>query len=61
VFRNSPEAPVLCALEINKALKNHPELRVRMGIHSEPVNEAADLNEQTSKPFSVRKSPPLVG
>src|ERR1700736_3847404 len=30
VFRNSPEAPVLCALEIAKALKNHPELRVRM-------------------------------
>jgi class 3 adenylate cyclase len=48
VFRNSPEAPVLCALEINKALKNHPELRVRMGIHSDPVNEVADLNEQTN-------------
>src|SRR6185436_17306041 len=39
VFRNSPEAPVLCALEIGQALKNHPELRVRMGIHSGPVNE----------------------
>src|SRR6184192_2237241 len=34
VFRNSPEAPVLCALEISKALKSHPELHVRMGIHS---------------------------
>src|SRR6266480_3131067 len=34
VFRNSPEAPAMCALEISKALKNHPELRVRMGIHS---------------------------
>src|SRR5207244_4697739 len=32
VFRNSPEAPVLCALEIAKALKNHLELHVRMGI-----------------------------
>src|SRR5438105_10138859 len=29
VFRTTPEAPVLCALEIAKALKNHPELRVR--------------------------------
>src|ERR1700720_3144398 len=48
VFRNSPEAPVLCALEISKALKNHPELRVRMGIHSGPVNEVTDLNEQAS-------------
>src|SRR5215471_6868558 len=46
VFRNTQEAPVLCALEISKALKNHSELRVRMGIHSGPVNEVADLNEQ---------------
>src|SRR6266851_4393696 len=48
VFRNSPEAPVLCALEISKALKSHPELRVRMGIHSGPVNEISDLNEQAN-------------
>src|SRR6266436_4070690 len=48
VFRNSPEAPVLCALEISKALKNHPELCVRMGIHSGPVNEVTDLNEQAN-------------
>jgi TolB-like protein/Tfp pilus assembly protein PilF len=48
VFRNSPEAPVLCALEISKELKNHPELRVRMGIHSGPVNEITDLNEQAN-------------
>jgi class 3 adenylate cyclase len=46
VFRNSSEAPVLCALEISKELKVHPDLRVRMGIHSGPVNEVADLNEQ---------------
>ena len=48
VFRNSPEAPVLCALEISKALKGYPELRVRMGVHSGPVNEVTDLNEQTN-------------
>src|SRR5438552_2629678 len=47
-FRNSPEAPVLCAIEISKELKKHPELRVRMGIHSGPVNEIADLNEQAN-------------
>src|SRR6516162_3836341 len=46
VFRNTQEAPVLCALEISEALKKYPELRVRMGIHSGPVNEVADLNEQ---------------
>src|SRR5213595_2951979 len=48
VFRTSPEAPVLCALEIGKELKNHPELHVRMGIHSGPVNEITDLNEQAN-------------
>src|SRR4051794_38235954 len=48
VFRNSPEAPVLCALEISKALKSHPELKVRMGIHSGPVNQVTDLNEQAN-------------
>jgi TolB-like protein len=48
VFRNSPEAPVLCALEISKGLKSHPELHVRTGIHSGPVNEITDLNEQAN-------------
>jgi len=48
VFRTSPEAPVLCALEISKALKTHPKLQVRMGIHSGPVSEVADLNEQVN-------------
>jgi adenylate cyclase len=48
VFRTSPEAPVLCAIEISRELKRHPELRVRMGIHSGPVNEITDLNEQAN-------------
>src|SRR5205085_9581405 len=48
VFRDSPEAPVTCALEMSKALKNHPDLCVRMGIHSGPVKEVADLNEQSN-------------
>src|SRR5438128_11006161 len=48
VFRNSPEAPAMCALEISKALKSHPELQVRMGIHSDPVTEVTDLNEQAN-------------
>src|SRR5437763_6052663 len=47
VFRNDLEAPVLCALEVSKALKSHPEIRVRMGVHSGPVNEVTDLNEQS--------------
>src|SRR5436853_4019569 len=54
VFRTSPEAPVLCALEITKELqkypgsKEKPQLRLRMGIHSGPVNEITNLNEQAN-------------
>src|SRR6266571_414058 len=48
VFGTSPEAPVKCAMEIARELKKHPELRVRMGIHSGPVNEVVDLNEQAN-------------
>jgi adenylate cyclase len=48
VFRDNPEAPVACAMAISKALKNYPGLRVRMGIHSGPVREVTDLNEQAN-------------
>jgi hypothetical protein len=48
VFRTSSEAPVLCAMEISKELKKYPELRVRMGIHSGPVNEIT-RSERTSQ------------
>ena len=48
VFRTNPEAPALCAMEISKRLKQHPEIRVRMGIHSGPVNEITDLNAQAN-------------
>src|SRR4029077_13098914 len=46
VFHTSPEAPVKCAMEIARELKQHPELRVRMGIHSGPVKGVTDLSEQ---------------
>jgi TolB-like protein/class 3 adenylate cyclase/Tfp pilus assembly protein PilF len=42
VFYHSPEAPVECALEISRALKQHPELQLRMGIHSGPVSGIID-------------------
>src|SRR5207247_4997907 len=54
VFRTNVEAPVLCALEITRELQKHPgskekpQLRLRMGIHSGPVNEVTDLNEQAN-------------
>jgi TolB-like protein/class 3 adenylate cyclase/Tfp pilus assembly protein PilF len=42
VFYHSPEEPVECALEISRALKKHPELQLRMGIHSGPVSGVID-------------------
>ena len=48
VFTNNPEAPVECALEISNALQSHPKLKVRMGIHSGPVNPVADVNDQSN-------------
>src|SRR5262245_995665 len=48
VFTNNPEAPVECALEISRALQSHPKLKVRMGIHSGPVNPVADVNDQSN-------------
>src|SRR5262250_2787094 len=43
VFYQSPEAPVECALEISRALKKHPNLQLRMGIHSGPVSGVIDV------------------
>ena len=48
VFRNSSEEPARCALEIAQALKAHPEIGVRMGVHSGPVSEVTDVNERTN-------------
>jgi tetratricopeptide (TPR) repeat protein/class 3 adenylate cyclase len=48
VFRNSSEEPARCALEIADVLKAHPEVLVRMGIHSGPVSEVIDVNDRTN-------------
>ena len=48
VFRNSPEEPAQCALEIARALKERPEIAVRMGIHSRPVSQVTDLTGRTN-------------
>jgi TolB-like protein len=44
VFYTSPEAPVQCAIEISRALKQHPRLQLRMGVHSGPVSGVIDVN-----------------
>ncbi len=43
VFYTSPEAPVRCARDLSRALKHHPRLRLRMGIHSGPVSGIVDV------------------
>src|SRR5256885_3809290 len=48
VFYTSPEAPAQCAVEISCALKEHPRLQVRMGIHSGPVSGVVDVNERAN-------------
>ena len=48
VFFNNPEAPAQCALEISRALKDHPRIPVRMGVHSGPVNSVSDVNDRSN-------------
>jgi TolB-like protein/class 3 adenylate cyclase/predicted Zn-dependent protease len=48
VFYTSQEAPVRCAVELSRALKDHPRLRLRMGIHSGPVSGVVDVTARTN-------------
>src|SRR5215469_11985841 len=48
IFRDNVEAPLRCAVEISQAIKTHPEIHLRMGIHSGPVSEVRDVNERTN-------------
>src|SRR5882724_1358417 len=48
LFFHSPEEPVRCALEISKALQEHPHIQLRMGVHSGPVNRVTDVNDKTN-------------
>src|SRR6201984_1053047 len=48
VFYTNPEAPAQCAVEISRALKEHPRLQLRMGIHSGPVSGVVDVNERAN-------------
>jgi TolB-like protein/Tfp pilus assembly protein PilF len=48
LFFRSPEEPVRCALEISRAVQNHPHIQLRMGVHSGPVNQVTDVNDKTN-------------
>ena len=48
VFYNTPEAPVECALEVSSAASEHPELKLRMGVHSGPVSGVVDVSGRSN-------------
>src|SRR2546421_5392866 len=48
VFYTNPEEPVQCAVEISRALREHPRLQLRMGIHSGPVSGVVDVTERAN-------------
>src|SRR6266550_3173284 len=48
VFFSDHEAPIECAMEISAAIKNHPEIRLRMGVHSGPVDVVLNVNERAN-------------
>ena len=48
VFRHSAEEPARCALEVSEALRKHPEIPVRMGVHSGPVSEVTDVSGRSN-------------
>jgi serine/threonine protein kinase/TolB-like protein len=48
VFYTSPEAPVRCAIQISRGLKDHPRLHIRMGVHSGPVRGVVDVTGRTN-------------
>ena len=48
LFFRSPEEPARCAMEISEALKSHPNIQVRMGVHSGPINQVIDVNDRVN-------------
>lgn len=48
VFFESPEEPVQCAIEIARTLRDHPQIRIRMGVHSGPVDEITHVDDRAN-------------
>lgn len=48
VFFQTPEEPVQCAMEIARGLSSHPQIQLRMGVHSGPVDQIKDVNDRTN-------------
>jgi hypothetical protein len=45
VFFQDPVSPVRCAIEIQTALKAHPELLLRTGVHTGPIYRQSDIKD----------------
>ena len=45
-FFTTVDVPVRCALEISRKLREHPKLKLRMGINSGPVDQVLDVNDR---------------
>jgi class 3 adenylate cyclase len=48
VFFRNPILPALCALEIARSLRRHPEVTVRMGLNHGPVIRHLDIKAQVN-------------
>lgn len=48
VFFSTPEAPLRCAVEVARSLKEKSSIEVRMGIHSGPVSKVSDVNDRSN-------------
>jgi len=47
-FLERSDAPVRCAVEVARALKSHPQIQLRMGIHSGAVRGVTDVNQRAN-------------
>src|SRR5438874_8625044 len=45
-FFTNPEAPLKCAIEVSENLTKHSQVQLRMGIHSGPIEQVADVNDR---------------
>src|SRR5499427_5915291 len=48
VFYTSVEAPVQCAVEISRVVREHPRPQLRMGVHSGPVSGVIDVTGRSN-------------
>lgn len=47
-FFSSPEAPIRCALHISTAIRQNPDLEIRIGLHSGPVFRVRDIRDNVN-------------